>query len=268
MAEFTYKNQSTKTILSVPLRLGFLSRQDRYRGLEREILQGDTTISRPVTNKYGTRYMDVFSPEFCMWKEDETPFTQAEQRTINAWFSSPKHDSFIEFVNYNGETTLYRGIFTDVSTGVYLGGVMEMSVLLRCDSPYVWEKRTFNTTVSGSDTLTVMSDSDELEEFVYPLIRIMPHATETVSIKSVSDNGNIFTVDARASLPMMFDTKRCIVSDGTVNGIISYSDLGWRDVGNIYWPRLLPFNNTWEVTGNLDIEVEFYVPHKRLGDFI
>ena len=67
---------------------------------------------------------------------------------------------------------------------------------------------------------------------------------------------------------MIFDCLHCIPKDGTTSGIITYQDLGWDDVGNIYWPRLLPGRNTLRVEGNVQITIEFDYPYTRVGGWL
>jgi len=67
---------------------------------------------------------------------------------------------------------------------------------------------------------------------------------------------------------MVFDCAHCIPSDATTNGLISYADLGWTDVGNIYWLRLLHGINTLEVTGNANITIAYSCPYKKVGGWL
>ena len=74
-------------------------------------------------------------------------------------------------------------------------------------------------------------------------------------------------INAYDSLGITIDCQRCTAVDATTNGIISYVDLGWPDVGNIYWLRLIPGLNALEITGDVDVTISYYAPCKRLGGY-
>lgn len=266
MSSFTYKNKSTDTILSSPLCIAQPSYAEELTGLSREITAGTVTLTRPVPNYYGTTYTDTITFDITLFKENQEPFTITEQRTINAWLTSPKLPDYVEFNICDNEPILYRGLFTDVR---WVPGMRMANVTFKNDSSYCWEYFERFYQVRGSKDIVINCDSDELEEYVYPTLFIKePFETATVSIQSSTDNGNIMSVRAYDSLNMKFDCQKCIVTDATTNGIISYYDLGWVDVGSIYWLRLLPGANILKITGDADITLSFYCPRKRLGGFV
>ncbi len=45
---FTYKNISTDSLLDVPLRIGVTEGIEKYEGFSREIMKGESSISRPI----------------------------------------------------------------------------------------------------------------------------------------------------------------------------------------------------------------------------
>ena len=79
---FIYNGKSTKNIIpSSELTLGTFNNSDSVTGHQRDNIIGDTTISRPIANEYGTQYQSL-EIEYGIIKKDKTPFTDAEQRTI------------------------------------------------------------------------------------------------------------------------------------------------------------------------------------------
>jgi len=50
--------------------------------------------------------------------------------------------------------------------------------------------------------------------------------------------------------------------------IVKYKDLGWGDVGDIYWLRLLPGNNTLVLEGDVALEISYYAPYKKVGGWL
>ena len=50
--------------------------------------------------------------------------------------------------------------------------------------------------------------------------------------------------------------------------IVKYKDLGWGDVGDIYWLRLLPGNNTLILEGDVELKISYYAPYKKVGGWL
>ena len=59
-----------------------------------------------------------------------------------------------------------------------------------------------------------------------------------------------------------------MITDGTVTGVIDFEDIGWSDVGKIYWMKLKDGTNNLSITGNCTVTLEYEVPIKRVGDFV
>lgn len=265
MSSFKYKNKSTSTIISSPLCIAQPSYVEELTGLSRELNTGTATLTRPVPNYYGTTYADTITFDIALFKENQEAFTIDEQRTINAWLTSPKLPDYVEFNICNSTPILYRGLFTDVR---WVPGMKMVNVTFKNDSSYCWNfYRTFHQ-IRGSKEVTIVCNSDELEEYVYPVLTIEGAGkSDPVAIKSISDGGNTMKINAYDSLGITIDCQRCTVVDATTNGIVSYVDLGWSDVGNIYWLRLIPGLNTLEITGDVDVTISYYAPCKRLGGY-
>lgn len=267
--KFIYKNQSTESILSVPITYAFRDAIDEYTGLERESIRGESTLTHSIPNEYGTQYSSTITFDILLFKEDASAFSIEEQRKINAWLTSPKLSDYIEFTPCNKEPITMRGKFIDVAWLPSMRGLTSCRITFENDSPYTWKHVTDSYTGNGTYTKIIYCDSDELEEFVYPTLVITePDETAPVVIKNITDNSNTMTVNAFHQLPIKIDCGHCMVTDATTNGIVSYSDLGWTDVGNIYWLRLLPGENNLQITGNVEINFDYYCPHKVLGEFV
>lgn len=64
------------------------------------------------------------------------------------------------------------------------------------------------------------------------------------------------------------DCKYCILTNGVTNGTFSFDDIGWTDVGNIYWPRLLPGWNTFTFNQPCSVEFTFDIVRKKVGGWL
>lgn len=134
-----------------------------------------------------------------------------------------------------------------------------------CNSAYgkKYFKETFN--ITSSQTLLINNPSDELEEYVYPTITLLQSSdtVQNISLSNVSDNNKIMNIQIKKNMKTVIDCQHCIIQDQV--GLITYEDLGWDDVGNIYWLRLLPGDNQIQVNGNASITIEFEYPCKKIG---
>lgn len=271
MAGFIYNGQSSDDILkSSPLILASFDADDAILGHERENIIGEPTISRPIANEYGTQY-DSLEINHGLIKRDLTPFTSDEQRIVERWLTSPKLSQNLQFIDCQGTLIpgIYHGKFLSTEWHPAHGGWAGVQFKFQNNTAYPTIHFSNSYQIRGSGQITVQCETDELEEYIYPTITIIePTETANVTITSITDNSNSMTVNARHELPMIFDCQHCIPRDGTTSGIFTYEDLGWTDVGNIYWLRLLPGENRLSVTGNANITIEFDYPFKKVGGWL
>lgn len=263
--EFKYDEKTSATVLSVPLILCFFDYPEELTGFARETIKGETTINRSVPNQYGTKYVSPPKPEFALIKEDQSVFTDNEQRIINRWLTSPKLPKWLEFKKSDNETTIYQGTFTDAR---FKPALNPIGVICQFEfsSPYAWNFQEEHFSTAG--TYSIYVDSDETEEYVHPILTVKTETTTDITVKNITDNENSMNIHTYAKLPMTFDCKLCIPSDDTIQDVISYKDLGWEDVGNIYWLRLLPGENVIQITGDADVRITYKCPHKKAGGFL
>lgn len=268
MGGFLYKGKSTENIISSSrLLVSAFSDVDMVSGHERETVAGEQTLTRPVVNEYGTQYEEnVF--EYGLVKANGEPFTQDEQRTVERWLTSPKYSNDLTLIDCDGqEICTYNGKFIKTEWMPVSGGYFGVNFEFECAEPYPHEAHLYTYTLSGQDTITLDCDSDELEEYVYPVLTITGNATGTVTITNTSDNNNTMTLNVKKRLPVIVDCQHCILRDATTSGVINFSDLGWDDVGNIYWLRLLPGENTITTSGNMTLEIKFNSVCKKVVDW-
>lgn len=271
MAGFIYKNKSTETILpSSRLILATDGVLDNVIGSDREVISGESTLSRPIANEYGMKN-NALTFEYSLIKEDGSVFTESEQITIERWLSSPKFSSSLNIIDCDGNIVCtYCGKFQSTEWIVSSGGFVGVAFSFVNNDAYPKKhfEHTFN--ITGNGVVTVDCQSDELEEYVYPKIVITEKVDEksTATLCFITDNNNEFTVNTLEGLNINIDSLHCIVNDGTLSGIISFKDLGWSDVGNIYWPRLIPGENKIFVTGNVDITISYNAPYKKVGGWL
>ena len=270
MNGFIYNGKSTETILeSSKLGLASFDSLNDVVGVNRENVSGETTITRPIANEYGTK-SSVLSFEYALVKENGDTFTDEEQVIVETWLTSPKFSQDLKIIDCNGSILeIYCGKFLTTKWKPVCNGWAGVIFEFENNHSYPKKYYSYSYEIRISEKIIVNCPSDELEEYVYPVLRVVePNETGNITIKNITDNSNTMTIKAYDSLPIIFDCQHCIPTDATTNGIVSYNDLGWNDIGNIYWLRLLPGNNEIEITGNADITISFSCPHKRVGGWI
>lgn len=285
---FTYDGKSTETIID-PSKLILVTFDgiDSVAGVSRDIQKGGTTITRPVANEYGTVANNAII-EYCLIKNNYEPFTEQEQRTVERWLTSPKFSTDMVVYDTNDEEVcIYCGLFTNTSWIPHSRGYAGVEFTFECNSAYPYKQYTKEYSITSSETITVNCESDELNEYIYPILTVEEkQETAFIDIKNVTDDNNTMSIRAYDRLKMVFDCQHCIPTDETTSGVVSYSDLGWEDVGNIYWLRLLPGDNEIQVTiyqketdgeGNVtktnidstvDVTISYRCPYKLVGGWL
>lgn len=267
---FVYNGKSTKNIIpSSELILATFDGNDSITGHQRDNVIGENTISRPIANEYGTQYQ-ALEFEYGLIKKDRTPFTDEEQRVIETWLTSPKISQKLQFFDCDNAASkvFYCGKFTKTDWYPCCGGWAGMMFTFTNNAAYPMRFYSNEYNISDTTTLLLKCESDELEEYVYPIITITSSSTSIFEIINKTDNGNSMKLSAKKNLPMQFDCKNCIPKDETTCQIFTYKDLGWFDVGDIYWLRLLPGNNELVIKGNGKLKIEFEYPCKKVGDWL
>lgn len=259
---------------------GFVMAQpsdDDESGLNREILKGTTNMYRSQAVHYGTKYTDVVTLPLFIIKfncdYNDTQISLFELRKLQAWLTSSKLPQSLYIINKEGVMIEYHGIFTEISPYSY-NGLNGINLKFTCDSPFGYDTKIVKIQSEDAKkgiTKRMFCDTDEMEEFIYPLIRYMPNTAGKISFKNNNDNGNIMSLTIpKIYKEVVIDCKlKRIVAD---NIPLSLSDVGWNikqinDFNNInsgiykmYWLRLIPERNYVDISGDGD----FIITYKNL----
>lgn len=264
---FTYDGKSTDSVINTPLILASFDGVGSVVGLSREISKGDTTITRPTPNEYGTM-ASLATIEYCLIKQDFEPFNTEEQREVEIWLTSPKFSTNLTVYDKdNQEVCTYCGLFTNTSWIPHSTGFSAVEFTFECNSAYPVKHFYKEYTINSSGIVTLDCESDELNEYIYPILTISGRSgSSSISITNLTDDGNTMTIGGNGITTIVFDCQHCIPKGS--GGVISYSDLGWQDVGNIYWLRLIPGENQIQISGSATIGFEYDCPYKLVGGWL
>lgn len=264
MVKFEYSGSSTEDILfGIPLLLVSNGSLDNIIGIQRSKLQSDITISRPVVNEYGAigEHL-VFS--YSLIKANLESFTEEEQIAVERWLTSPKFSSELTITDDYNMQYSYYGLFTGTEWIPGNHGFVMCTFTFEVNGFYPFKHYSVRGTaavytagvitgVNDSFDFNILCESDELEEYIYPQIIVTGIDNENPSfvLKNITDNNNTIEVTVDSSDPIYIDCQRCIIKkkheDVFTN--LKYSDIGWSDIGKIYWPKLSPGENRFHVDG-------------------
>ena len=286
LAGFVYCGKSTETILyDSALILVSNNMIDTVVGLQRSKIQGEPTISRPIVNEYGTigEHL-VFS--YCLMKLDGRPFTTEEQVTVERWLTSPKYSSELRIMDRDYNIYSYYGLFTGTEWINGNEGFIMCMFTFQANGFYAYKHYTEKGTAEIYDGKKLQSvedefdfvincQTDELEEYVYPEIKItgVPSVqgnSASFTLKNATDNNNTIEVEVTGNEEIYLDCQHCLVKRLQEGEYVDlkYKDIGWNNLGKIYWPRLLPGKNTLHITGKVRIEIDYTAPYKKVGGWL
>lgn len=261
MAGFIYNNKSTKDILSDELMLATFDEGQITIETNRNIISGDPTISKPIPNEYGMTY-DKLIINYGLVKKNGNRFTDKEQEEIEKWLTSPKTSIDLQIYDdlYN-DTEIYCGLFTNTKWYSLGEGWIGLMFEFTCNCGYGKKHFKQNLNITSSQAISINNPLNE--EYIYPTITLLQSSNTDVMIKNISDNNNSMNFKIKSNSETTIDCQHCILKNQS--GLMSYEELGWDNVENIYWLRLLPGDNQISVSGASSMAIEFDYPCKKLG---
>ena len=232
-------------------------------------------------------------------KKDFETFTVEEQIAVERWLTSPKFSSKITITDCDEQSYSYYGLFTNTDWSLGNGDFMVCNFTFQVNGMYAFRSftETFNgnrhddpnfpddiTSVDNPFVINLDCQSDELEEFIYPVIKIKALDDGVVGdFKLIPTTDNeisgkyreLSVTSHHSSTTLVLDCQHCIIGE-YANGIhdiikvnpLRYKDLGWNNVGDIYWPRLYPGNNEIEVIGDVEVTISYDAPYKKIGGWL
>ena len=283
-AKFEYYNKSTDNIIGVPLFIVSGTPVDIVTGAQRTNLGGEITASRPIINEYGVQ-KEHLQFTYGLIKSDDTDFNTEEQVAIEAWLTSPRFSSELKITDCEENTYSYFGKFLTTEWTVGVNGFSLCTFTFQVNGSYAYKYEKYNFSNvdqsgnSSSTTFVINCKTDEYEEYVYPEFKVtgkIRTSTSSFKLTNITDNNKFMQVTTSRSLvTFVIDCQRCMVREymqGINNqydlDIVKYKDLGWGDVGDIYWLRLLPGNNTLVLEGDVALEISYYAPYKKVGGWL
>lgn len=292
MRYFSYFGKSCMNILGEGKPLVLVSMDgaaDDVQGSEKKVITGETSIYKTVANEYGNMYDDVLEFEYTLIKFNDELITPEEQRKIETWLTSPKLSQYIQLYDAvcDGEeltpsstpVAIYCGTFVKTEWMPFDTGFYGVTFTFQCDSPYAWQFHDEKRYTTGDDTTSLYVVTDDTQDYVYPRMKFKAindgsesilHDIEFEFVNN-TDSNNGFTMTTQIGKTVVMDCRACRVTDNAGN-LFTYDDLGWQDIGNVYWPRLVNGYNNFSVKSDPNVTIEMSVsymsPFKIVGGWL
>lgn len=188
-------NSVMKNIISVD----FDANDEINLSLSRDMEKGDTNRYKTEADYYYDTWSDQLTFELDIVKDPcsyetqkEAEFSKEEIKTITRWLTSPHTPEWIKF-EYNADedndTKNYFGWFENIETFVAYGVVYGLKLHFKCTTPFGFTDSVVNTINSTKNYVTDMieNNSDETNEYVYPILNIHPNSDGEVFIANTAD---------------------------------------------------------------------------------
>lgn len=250
---------------------------DSYEmGLDRSVISGDINRFRTQVNHVAAKYDSVLKFSFsvikdpCQYHGDDMFFTRQEIRNINAWLTSQELPKILYFPD-DEEDIYYYAVIDSVDSDVANTKVYKLTYDVTCNAPWGFSAlKVASSTYDKNDpdsqlerNVVVVNTSDDTRSYIYPVITIEPHADGSVTITNNSDNssnGNSLTIEVKEKDTVTIDCRLCTFM--SLSGVMSLSNLGFEDVGNVYIPKFKYGENNIMFSGDADLKIEWREPRK------
>lgn len=171
-------------------------------------------------------------------------------RSLNRWMFATKKYRWMEIENYDGTYTMCYKAVAVKSTETKLPGGETVAITydIITSAGFGWSKERSETiSCNGTTELKLYNESDDGEN-VYPVIEFTFHSNTPVSVNNASDGDSTlkFSTIGTLETPMVVDAQHMVAELGTSVPLGAF---------NFVFPKLVPGENVWKLTGNFDMKV-------------
>lgn len=248
-------------------------------GMTKEIVKSEVNINKTIANHYGSYFSETTVLNFYILKDvcdnDNLKLTYDEIRALTRWLTSPKMPKSLYVESEDYTTTEYIGIFTNVQPVEY-NGINGLFVEFTCNSPYAFQPHSFRT--NGGRTLRINCETDELYEYIYPVIHIFPNGTGTYEINNQTTGDDMSLTLSTSYDEIILDGKNQRITgvSGTTVTPLTLSDVGLNIVIDVVgsvetglvtipWVKMQSGANVIAFTGDAKFTLIYNTPIKIGG---
>jgi len=235
------------------------------------------TIKTPKRNRVsfaGLEYEENQPLTFSILSETDIP--SSIRREVLSWLIGRNGFKKLQIHQSDYDDYEYNCIFTDAEVIFVNGSCKGFTITANFDSPYCYGrpyKKIYNGNGTEYETITVVNESDVLDDYVYPFVTIKPNSLggvyEKISIKNTSDIDaeRAFEFDGLTTELLQTDEELCIDNELCIITKRKEGETATNPIGNV----LDTFNKNWlrlkkgvnkldiKINGKVTIEVPHYV---------
>jgi phage-related protein len=253
-----YNDHSLKEFKCILCSIGESLDIDKELGIDFKPLT-DKSDSSNYTFDFGTTEGEPLKINMTIMHCDHTPFNEFTHREIINWLLPDKNLHWLAIYDNNISDIYYLCRVTSMTKKVINNKIIGYSITFTCNSTCGYtELLRHDYNINSSSTFTIYSDTDSLS-YLYPDLIIIP-MTETISIKNMTDNNRILTLN------------HCVIGDeihidGKYQEIYSDQKESYSDSFNWNFFRLVPrLNNEISVEGSCSLSIS-YRNERRVGEY-
>lgn len=220
--------------------------------------------SNPVPLYLGDKYSEKLRPQITLCKnpdlytQDKMYFSQKDCREILRLLTGLKGYQWMRKVDYDEEDDIwFRAKITNVSYKRVAGHVVGFIFEMECDSTFGYSAENIITINAKADTpFYIFNNTDDLHNYVFPLVEITSTTSGTVTITNVSDNNWVSEIKSVTTKEKIsIDSKNEIVTSSISHNLL-LNDF------NLHFPRLVEGRNKYISNIDATITFKFRVPRK------
>lgn len=268
MKKFEFNGYTTENIIDKRLLLLEFDVLESLPSSTRETEHGEYNPYREEANYYNTKITSTPTMTFALVKYDGTPFTITERSKIESILTSPTTPKPLIITSDEDVSTKFRGTFLSPKWKIIGGKIVGCIIDFENTSQYYYDSIECENSISTSKDISINCDNDNLENYVYPKIRIKKTTiAEDIVITNKTDNNKSLTLSLSKDDDITIDCKLCKIVNNKNGKCYSLKDMKLDELDYIYWVRFLHGINELEVIGSCDIVISAEIPKLGLGSY-
>lgn len=217
----------------------------------------------PIPVYLGDKYTDKLNLQITLIKDpctfqNDMFFTEKDCRWLLRELTGKKGYQWTKIVTYDSEEDLwYRTKVKSVAYNRVGNRIAGLIFEFECDSFYAWStEQNITIHATANRPFYIFNNTDDLNNYVYPVVSIIPSSAGTISLTNKNDNEYLSEIkNVNQNEKITIDSQHQIISSNSLHDLL-------LDDFNLKWIRLVPDKN--EYVSNIDIIVsmKYRVPRK------
>lgn len=216
----------------------------------------------PVPVYLGQKYTDKLKLQITLVKNpciyNNMHFYEHECRSLLRIITGKKGYQWLKLINNEFDDDLwYRAKVNNILYKRIDDNVVGIILSMECDSCFAWSKEHIITIrVNADKHFYIYNNTDDLQNYVYPIITVAPCLPGDISLINISDNNwNTEIRNIKESEKVTINCASQIISSNRPH------DMLLNDF-NLGWVRLVPDKNEYVCNVDATICIRFRVPRK------